>query len=265
MTVPLRSFALRLIFSLFLSLAGARADTTVTLDAANEAYGQGRYDEAITLFQQLIESQGYSASLCFNLANAEAKAGHAGQAILNYERARYLAPGDTDIDHNLQLARKQAGLDPNSYRWWQIVLRSLSGQQWLYIVDGWLVLIALAILTHCFAPRVAAMLAVPLALLRKVVKTVLFIAIPLALFFGYVSLLASPTRIEGVIIAKDVVLHRSPFASSESTGSIPEGELVTVEERHDPYFWIEGRNHLHGWLQRKEIEPVIPGSFDTKP
>ncbi len=83
------------------------------------------------------------------------RAGHPGLAIHNYERARYLAPADADIDHNLQLARKQAGLESDSYRWWQIVLRNLTIGQWLAIVDGWLGLIALAVLVNAFSTSLA--------------------------------------------------------------------------------------------------------------
>jgi len=73
-------------------------------------------------------------------------------------------------------------------------------------------------------------------------------------------------RIDGVIVApKAGTLRLSPFDSADSIGTIPEGELVTVEERHGDYLRIEARDHHFGWIQQKEIEPVIPGSFDDKP
>ena len=45
----------------------------------------------------------------FDLANAEFKVGHIGAALLEQLRARLatFAPGDPDINHNLQIARKQ--------------------------------------------------------------------------------------------------------------------------------------------------------------
>ena len=141
------------------------ADTE--LDAANRAYTYGNYDESAKLFQQIIATRGYSAPLCFDLANAEAKAGHTGAAILNYERARYLAPADRDIDHNLQLARKQAGLEPNSYRWWQIALRSIDWTVWLAIIAACLLLIFLAIVGTAYASAIAADTKIPVRLLQK--------------------------------------------------------------------------------------------------
>lgn len=64
---------------------------------------------------------------------------------------------------------------------------------------------------------------------------------------------------------KAATLYISPFEGAESVGTIPEGELVTVEDRHNDYLRIEGRDHHFGWIQRKDIEPVIAGSFDDQP
>jgi tetratricopeptide (TPR) repeat protein len=247
---------------LLLGCAPVLADPSDDLNAANHAYSEGRYDEAARQFQQLIQTQGYSAPLCFDLANAEAKAGHIGLAILNYERARYLAPSDSDIDHNLQLARQQAGLKSNSLRWWQVALRLLTINQWLAIVDVWLGLIALAVLANAFADKLAAGSGLSRPVLGKIIKTVLFVSIPCFLFTAYIALLAAPLRIEGVVVAKDAVLRLSPFDAAEQIGTLPEGELVTVEKRHDDYFRIEGRDGQYGWITGKALEPVIAGSFD---
>jgi len=238
------------------------------LDAANRAYTNGSYDESAKLFQQIIAARGYSAPLCFDLANAEARAGRMGAAILNYERARYLAPADRDIDHNLQFARKQAGLEPNSYRWWQIALLSINWIVWLGIMAACLLLIFLAVIGAAYAPAISAASKIPLRLLKNIFRAILFAGIPLCLLLGYVELstVGFNTRIEGVVVApKEATLRLSPFASADSIGTIPEGELVTVEDRHNDYLRIEARDHHFGWVQENDLEPVIPGSFDARP
>jgi hypothetical protein len=57
---------------------------------------------------------GYSAASLYNLANAYARAGKPGFAVLNYERARLLDPTDADIDANLRQVRTAAGIPPES-------------------------------------------------------------------------------------------------------------------------------------------------------
>ena len=262
----LRSFprARLVIFSLFLFPFLIHADSD--LDAANRAYTYGSYDESAQLFQQIIAARGYSAPLCFDLANAEARAGHPGAAILNYERARYLAPADRGIDHNLQLARKQAGLEPNSYRWWQITLRSINWTVWLAIMGSCLLLIFLAVIGTAYAPAIATASRIPLRLLKNIFRAILFAGIPVCFLLGYVELstIGFNNRIEGVIVAsKAATLRLSPFDSADSNGTIPEGELVTVEDRYNDYLRIEARDHHFGWIQQKDIEPVIAGSFDV--
>src|SRR5450631_1410960 len=56
----------------------------------------------------------YSAAQLYNLANSYARAGQPGLAVLNYERARLLAPGDPDIEANLQRIRDSAHLPSDS-------------------------------------------------------------------------------------------------------------------------------------------------------
>ena len=47
----------------------------------------------------------YSAPSLYNLANAYARQGKPGMAVLNYERASLLSPNDPDIDANLSYVR----------------------------------------------------------------------------------------------------------------------------------------------------------------
>jgi hypothetical protein len=75
------------------------------LAAANQAYQEGAYEEAIEAYSA-VQSGGYnSAGLEYNLGNAWFKSGNLARAILHWERALALAPGDDDTLANLELAR----------------------------------------------------------------------------------------------------------------------------------------------------------------
>jgi tetratricopeptide (TPR) repeat protein len=260
---PLAKLPLRcLLAGLILSLAPTlHADE---MDEANRAYADGRFDEAATLFKNLISEQGYSAPLCFDLANAQWKAGQVGPALLNYERARYLAPGDGAIDQNLQLARQQAGLGNDTFRWWEVLLREC-GDAFGVTATGLLILLILGMLARPWSPQIAAGLGLPEARVRRGFKALFFIALPLCLFCAFVELsaLGFNRRISGVVVApKAAVLRLSPFDSAEAVGTIPEGELVTIEERHDGYLRIDARDNHFGWLKESEVEPLIPAQLE---
>jgi tetratricopeptide (TPR) repeat protein len=78
------------------------ADSLV--QAGNLLYTNHRYAEAESCFKEVV-SLGYtSAPLFFNLGNAYYKQNEIAKAILYYEKARLLSPGDEDILQNLAMA-----------------------------------------------------------------------------------------------------------------------------------------------------------------
>jgi tetratricopeptide (TPR) repeat protein len=107
-------------------------------ETANDAYAQGKYADAARGYESIIAQQGWSAPVLFNLANAQQQNGQLGRAILNYERAALLAPGDPDIAANLHLARQKAGVaeEPRSL---------FSGVTQLLTLNGWFCFAAVAL------------------------------------------------------------------------------------------------------------------------
>ena len=78
-----------------------------TFAAANSLYEAGNYDEAARIYQHLVELGYEDATLYYNLGNAYYKNDDVGRAVLNYMRARSMAPYDQDIQTNLALARQE--------------------------------------------------------------------------------------------------------------------------------------------------------------
>lgn len=73
--------------------------------SSNQAYRQGRFQEAIDGYGQLIQSGHKEGNLYYNLGNAYFRMDQLGRAILNYERAHVLMPRDADLNFNLSHAR----------------------------------------------------------------------------------------------------------------------------------------------------------------
>lgn len=76
--------------------------------SANQLYEAGQFVLAGQAYQQLVEQGVTDSALLYNLGNAYFRQGDPGRAILNYRRAQQLAPRDSDISANLDLARAQA-------------------------------------------------------------------------------------------------------------------------------------------------------------
>ena len=68
-------------------------------------YNEGKYAEAISLYESILATKKHSAALYFNLANAHYKLNHIAPSIYYYEKALQLNPNDSDIKNNLAFAQ----------------------------------------------------------------------------------------------------------------------------------------------------------------
>ncbi|MCI5120874.1 MAG: tetratricopeptide repeat protein [Candidatus Electrothrix sp. AUS4] len=242
------------VFCLLLS-AGAGADdqskqskqaAAALFEQANILSTQGEFQQAIEEYSGLMDQYGVSASLLYNLANTYTAAGQIGPAVLNYERARLLAPGDADIQGNLSQVRKDAGL----YQEEQTLHRRLVG---LLGADQWLMVAGCAFL--CFG--VSALLVTLVAEKKKgglqwvmlCALLVVLLALP-PVFFRY-----QDWKI-GVVLAEDTHLLISPFADAAPAGDIKAGRLIRVEREHGDYAFVRTDNEKSGWLAKESFALV---------
>ena len=92
---------------------------------ANRFYEEGAFDQALGGYREIL-SQGYeSGPLYFNVGNCYYKLGRIGEAVLFYERARRLIPGDEDLQANLALANlRVVDKIPELPEFWPIAVAS---------------------------------------------------------------------------------------------------------------------------------------------
>jgi tetratricopeptide (TPR) repeat protein len=84
---------------------GGEADQR--FEQGNKLYLQHDYAGAVEQYEAILHSGYENGELYFNLGNAYYKLGKTAEAILNYERAERLLPGDDDVRFNLRLANVQ--------------------------------------------------------------------------------------------------------------------------------------------------------------
>ena len=110
-----------------------------TIKEAEVAYTKEDYGKAIELYEGLLKTHGESAEIYYNLGNAYYKENKIAPAILNYERALLLDPGDGDIRFNLQLARQKSvdKIEPVGdfflHRWFDKVQNMGAADSWAQI------------------------------------------------------------------------------------------------------------------------------------
>ena len=124
-------------------------DTENLWKQGNEAYAQGDFEEAVTLYEALV-SQGESAWGQYNLGNAYFRTGQLGKAVLAYKRAEARLPRSKEVKENLAQALKAADVEEATQVTVPMAFRSalsyLTLEEWLMAFSALYVLgIALGI------------------------------------------------------------------------------------------------------------------------
>ncbi|HSN50395.1 MAG TPA: tetratricopeptide repeat protein, partial [Bacteroidales bacterium] len=125
-------FGLMLLFS----VPGFTSGEKEFVARGNKAYTDGFYADAVVSYKKVIASGYESPELYYNLGNAYFKLNEFPNAILYYEKAMKLDPGNEDIDFNLRIANSKIfdKIEPIPELFYKRWYSSLIG---LMSVDGW--------------------------------------------------------------------------------------------------------------------------------
>lgn len=222
----------------------AAADHQRLFHEANLAYSGGDFKQAISLYEEVVASQGFAANVLFNLGNSYAQAGQVGRAVLNYERGLRLAPDDADLQGNLQLLRREKGLFAEPPQGWQPFS--------LLSLDRWALLALIALLLLAVW-RLAA-LKVPWA--RRYHLSISLLCLAVIFLATTATVVRYRSFNPSVVIADDARLLLSPFPSSASVGAIQEGRLVMADKSHGDYLYVADENGRRGWMVAPQLEPL---------
>jgi len=191
----------------------------------------------------------YSAPTLFNQGNVAAQQGKTGEAIVNYERAQLLAPGNADIAANLQWVRDHASLTAPSASWLERATSWASPNTMALL--GWmgLVLTGAGLLSarsfsqFRFGSRLAA-----------------FAGICLLTLSALSAASAWQKYHEAVVISADAPARISPVTNGETAFKLRPGEIVNIQGRYNEFTLIQNSTGYSGWVAQNDITPVIPQS-----
>ena len=189
--------------------------------------------------------QTYSAAALYNRGNAEARAGRPALAVLNYARARILAPRDADIRSNLQAVRRSAGLpeptdggfidharfaSPDTVYWWGVV--------GLLLASG-------ALLARRRFPR------------RPALAVLCALGLVMVLMSAG-DVIATRSLLRQSVVLRAAAARASPVRASDPLFTLPAAELVRVEECHQDFALVRDPDGRQGWTALEDLLPVVP-------
>ncbi len=219
------------------------------------AYQNENYEQAINHFKSALNHGKTSAALYYNLGNAYYKVGDIGQSILNYERARQLAPHDPDIEFNLNVARLQVVDKIPSpemdyfFKLWTSIKNLFTLPQLTAITLGLYILLFVLLIVRLFARPS----------LRTVLRYSIFpvLVVLLLCTFLFVIRIKEDVQIKSAIILSDKVSVTSgPSAEATEVFALHEGVKVRVIDSSGDFVRIRLSDGKDGWVPQSSLDVI---------
>ena len=235
---------------------GGTSAKAVTKNNADTEYQKGNYQQAIRDYEEILKN-GESAEIYFNLGNAYYRTDNITKAVLNYERARLLSPGDDDINFNLQFARSKTidKITPESemffVTWYKSLVNFTSVDNWAKTGILCIVMALLLVLLYLFGPQL---------MLRKIGffgGLAFFVIFLLSNLFAFQQKQALDNRTGAIIMAPSVNVKKTPAKNSADQFVLHEGTRVDIIDKGmTDWRCIRVGDGREGWIETKAIEEI---------
>ena len=235
---------------------GGTSAKAVTKNNADTEYQKGNYQQAIRDYEEILKN-GESAEIYFNLGNAYYRTDNITKAVLNYERARLLSPGDDDINFNLQFARSKTidKITPQSemffVTWYKSLVNFTSVDNWAKTGILCIVMALLLVLLYLFGPQL---------MLRKIGffgGLAFFVIFLLSNLFAFQQKQALDNRTGAIIMTPSVNIKKTPAKNSADQFVLHEGTRVDIIDKGmTDWRCIRVGDGREGWIETKAIEEI---------
>jgi tetratricopeptide (TPR) repeat protein len=215
---------------------------------ANQAYGEGRFQEAADGYESLVQSGQWSANLFYDLGNARFRLGHFGKAILNYERALALDARHPEAEANLRLARDEArALELRNDSVERYLAMATPTQYSIAAAAGfWFALFGAARLF--FSPRRSAG--------RIALIAVGLMICGASVFALYTMENGSRGSALAIVTGKEIVARLATADNAGTVLALPPGSEIKVLSERGDWLYAALPNDLRGWIPAKSAEKV---------
>jgi len=231
-------------------------DMPAVLAGANTAYARGRYDDAVKQYQQVISAGYQSVALYYNMGNASYKSGDVPSALLYYEKAHRLSPGDEDINFNIKFANLKTTdkIDeaPEFFitKWWRGFILGISANAlgWLSVL---LVLMASGgLILYFFTTSVT-------------VKKISFYSAMLFFILGVFAVFIAVMQVnyfgahrEAIVFSSSVTVKSGPVDKAGALFVIHDGTKVNVLDDNNGWLKIKLANGSEGWIKSGDVKEI---------
>lgn len=230
--------------------------SNVTKAEGDSAYMRNDFAAAIEIYEALLQNA-EAPEVYYNLGNSYYKSGDIARAILNYERALLLAPGNADIRANLEVARAKT-IDkvtpvPEIFfvAWTKSLINCLSVDAWAKYGIAFFLLLLVSAALFFFSKQTRWKKVGFICGLVCLVFTVL------CNVFAAEQKSALTQRNKAIIVAPSITVRSTPSESGTSLFVLHEGCKVEIKD-NTMREWkeITLEDGKVGWVPASDIEVI---------
>jgi len=233
------------------------ADNRQLFEKANALYAKNQYKQAADIYNEILKAGYQSAALYFNLGNAHYKQGEVPEAILYYEKAHRLAPGDDDINFNIRLANSKTvdKIDevPEFFlsRWWNGFILSFSADKLATTAIIFMLIGSAFLIWYFFA-------------IAGGVKKFAFFSSVVFFFVAIGAVVIATSQLsyfdnnkQGIVFTPSVNVKTSPADAVSTAFVLHEGTKVNVlGSNGGGWLKIKLANGNEGWIKAADVKEI---------
>lgn len=229
----------------------------ITKTQADSAYINNDFAGAIAMYEAILQDQGESADIYYNLGNSYYKMDNIAKAVLNYEKALLLNPGNDDIRFNLELAQSKTidKVVPMSEMFFVTWTKALTNQ---FSEKGWgrlgvvsFILVLLSLCLYFFGKKI---------ILKKIgfiVAICMFLICIIANLFASTQKEKLMNHNNAIIMVPSITVKSTPNEGGTDLFILHEGRKVMIKDNTmKEWKEIQLEDGNAGWIPSNAIEII---------
>jgi len=231
-------------------------DNQSLFDKGNAEYAKSQYKEALVAYQQLINEGYQSAAVYYNMGNAEYKLADIPSALLYYEKAHKLNPGDEDINVNIHFANSKTtdkiDESPEFFlaKWWHGFILGFSVNLLAMLSIGLFLTGSALLILYFFTNSVV---------IKKAsfyISIILFLVGLLPIFIAESQVNYFDGHKQAIIFTSTVNVKGGPADQSVTVFVLHEGTKINVLDNIHGWLKMKLANGNEGWIKATDVKEI---------
>ena len=245
------------IYSVFLLLSSVLlAQNDLSFEQGNTLYNEGKYTEALNVYESIVDTGEHSAELYYNIANSHYKLNHIAPSIYYYEKALLLKPNDKDILNNIAYAKNmtidaiETIPEVGFSRLLNNFTHTFSYDNWAKLAVSLMVLFVALFLIYYFSYSTSK-------------KRLAFVSSSFTVVLALISVLFAFHKDEldtrdqpAIVFAKEAQIKSEPNLRSVEAFKLHEGTKVQILDTVNNWKEIKIADGKTGWVMSDDIKPL---------